>query len=118
MLLEHGLGRRLEAVRVDDVARHEALRLGGEQLARLVRIARLRHLGESRGQAVEPVDAELHRLDEALLLLEQRPRRPQILRLLQELLLLLPEAFHVFPQSLEGDARRRQLRVQLLAEIL
>ena len=117
LLRQDRLGGRLEGIDVDDVARHQALRLVGEVPPRLLRVVRLRDELEPPGQPGQAVDAELHGLDESLLLLDQRPRWAEVLRTAQDLLLLLLEPFDVRAQRLQPDTGRRQPLVELGTEL-
>ena len=79
-------------------------------------IARLGDLRERGGEPGEPVHPELHRLDQRLLLVDERAGRLEVLRPREDLLLLVAQALEVSAQVLELDPGRRQLRVEGLAE--
>ena len=107
----------MEEVLIDDVARDQALGLDREPIARFGGARRSLDSAERSGQPAQAVDTELHRLDEALLLLPKRPRRVERARVGHDLRLLLPEPFELRPEVCELDPRRRQEVVEVLADL-
>ena len=123
LALEHAavpLRGRLEQIRPDHVARDQA---GGGRLQEPERVARhvLRRRGrlaEALGEAAQPADPELERLDRLLVLLPQRARRVDPAHRRDVLLLALREAGQLRVELAELDPLRRQRVVQLPADLV
>src|SRR5439155_25202768 len=84
--------RRLDEIVPDHVARRQPLRLSREQDPGPGRVLAAGRPAERVGEALEPADAELQRLDDARLLGPERSRRVEGLGLRDVLLLLLRES--------------------------
>ena len=116
LVLQHGLGGRLERVRPDDVAREQPLRLREELLARDARVGLVHGRLERVLEPAQPVGPVAERLDRARVRADHRARRVQILRPLHLGVGGLDVAAEPRVEILLVQTRRREQRAQLLAE--